>query len=159
MLLVREGLVCRATRRCAPGPRVRGIALAALLAACGQPAPSQASPSTVSSSAPTFALLHSSDTQNCPLVGTFDVTFRIDPYAGEPVTVVANNGQVLRVWWPPDFVAGTYDEAVVKDASGAVVARDGQRLVAPKQGYPKLPGGWDVCFGDGAIWVQQTPVQ
>ena len=149
----------RPSARFALGTRVWWVVLAWLVAACGPSTSSALSPSIAPSGPPTFALLHSSETPNCPLVGSFDVTFRIDPYAGEPVTVVAGNGQVLHVWWPPGFVAGTFDDAVVKDPSGAVVARDGQRLIAPKERDPTLPGGWDVCFGDGAIWVQLTPVQ
>lgn len=132
-----------------------------LVGGCGQPTVSSASPASPanpSNAEATFALLYSSATQSCPLAGTFDVTFRIDPSAGEPVTVVADNGQVLHVRWPPGFVAGTSDDPVVRDPFGLVVARDGQRLVSPKEGFPTLPGRWDVCFGGGAIWVQQTPV-
>ena len=64
--------------------------------------------------------------------------------------------EILRVSWPPGFAAGTYDEAVVRDPAGLVVARDGQRLVAPAHGFPRLPGGWAVCFGE-TLQVQEHP--
>ena len=102
--------------------------------------------------------LQTFDGKSCPLVGVEDVTFRIEPDAADPVTVVAHDGMVMHVRWPPGFVAGTAKDPVVRDPTGHVVARDGQRLVAPAKGFPKLPGGWPVCFGGGSIWVQDHPV-
>jgi hypothetical protein len=122
------------------------------LSGCGEQVPVGPTP------VPTFALLYGPADQGCPLAGAFDVTFRIEPYAGEPVTVVANDGMTLHVSWPPGFVAGTHDDPVVRDPAGHVVARDGQRLTVPATGFPKLPGGWAVCFGGGSIWVQEHPL-
>jgi hypothetical protein len=129
--------------------RVQWFVLAVLLTGCGEPDPSNP--------AATFAQL-SYPGGECPLVGAADVTFRIEPYAGEPVMAVQDDGMALRVRWPQDFAAGTYDDPVVRDPAGRVVARDGQRLIAPAQGFPHLPGGWAVCFGGGAIWVQNRPL-
>ncbi len=107
------------------------------------------------SSGPTFAILHAPSEEPCMLAGAFDVTFRIDPDAAEPVTVVSDEGVPWHVHWAQGFVAGTAEDPVVRDPLGMVVARDGQRLMVPAEGFPKLPGGWPVCFGDGSIWVQR----
>lgn len=109
--------------------------------------------------APTFALLYAPLNQGCMLAGTFDVTFRIEPAAAEPVVVVGDDGTLLQVRWPQGFVAGTAQDPVVRDPFGRVVARNGQRLISPPgDGFPKLPGGWAVCFGNGSIWVQTLPL-
>ena len=92
------------------------------------------------------------------MVGTIDVTFRIEPYAREAVLAIADDGMALHVRWPPGFLAGTYDDPAVRDPAGEVVARDGQRLISPEVGFPKLPGGWAVCFGGDSIYVQQNPL-
>jgi hypothetical protein len=84
--------------------------------------------------------------------------FRIDPSKAEPVTVETDSGQVLRVRWPPGFLAGTAADPVVRDRTGLVVARSGQRLNAPVDAaneFPMLPGGYPVCFGGDSIWVQE----
>jgi hypothetical protein len=102
--------------------------------------------------------LRTFDGKGCPLAGAEDVTFRIEPGEAEPVMVVADDGMAMHVQWPPGFVAGTADDPVVRDPTGHIVARDGQRLVAPAKGAPKLPGGWPVCFGGGSIWVLDHPL-
>ena len=111
--------------------------------------------SVLPSPAPTFAILYAPSAEPCMLAGSFNVTFRIDPDAAEPVTVVSDRGVPWHVHWAQGFVAGTAEDPVVLDPLGRVVARDGWRLVAPFEGFPKLPGGWPVCFGDGSIWVQR----
>jgi hypothetical protein len=135
---------------------VWGVVLAVLVCACGQTDLPSVAPTP--SPAATFALVYGPPNQGCPLVAASNVTFRIDPSADEPVMAVEDDGTVLHVQWPQGFVAGTKNDPVVRDRTGLVVARDGQRLIAPKQGFPKLPGGWGVCFGDDAIWVQEFPV-
>jgi hypothetical protein len=102
--------------------------------------------------------LQTFDGRSCPLAGAEDVTFRIEPGEADPVQVVAADGMTFHVQWPPGFVAGTTDDPVVRDPTGHVVARDGQRLVVPAKGFPRLPGGWPVCFGGGSIWVQDHPI-
>jgi hypothetical protein len=132
--------------------RLRGLwaALAILLSGCGEPVPS--------SPAATFALLYISGTPFCPLAGTFDVTFRIEPFAREAVIAVADDGMRLHVQWPPGFVGGTFDDPVVRDPAGQVVARDGERIVSPPQGLPNLHG-YSVCFGGGSIYVMDHTVR
>jgi hypothetical protein len=117
-----------------------------------------AEPEVPSLSASVPLTLQTFDGTSCPLVGGEDVTFRIEPYEADPVMVVADDGMAMHVMWPPGFVAGPPDDPVVRDPNGRVVARNGQRLVLPAKGFPKLPGGWAVCFGGGSVWVQLFPV-
>jgi hypothetical protein len=131
-----------------------GVVVATLASGCAQ----AAAPTAVPTPAATFAILYAPPNAGCPLAGATDVTFRIDPHAPEAVLAVADDGRASLVMWPPGFVAGTHEERIVKDPAGWVVARDGQRLIAPQEGFPKLPGGWPVCFGGGAIWVQEQPM-
>jgi hypothetical protein len=115
-------------------------------------------PSPASTPQATLAILYSAPNEGCPLAAAVDVTFQIDAYAPEAVIAIADDGMVMHVRWPSGFVGGTYDEQAVKDPNGVVVVRDGQRLVAPPRGFPKLPGGWPVCFGGRTVWVQEHPL-
>jgi hypothetical protein len=125
------------------------ISLAVALVGCGDgdPTTGPINPS------PTFALL-SYPGNECPLVGGEDVTFKIDASLPEAVTAAADDGRVYRVQWPPGFFAGTAADPVVRDRTGLVVAREGQRLIQPTIEFARLPGGYEVCFGGGSIWVQ-----
>lgn len=139
-----------AAGRRGPWRHVCWVVLFVLLSGCGEDSPPRP--------AATFALLYGAADDGCPLVEMSDVTFRIDPYAGEPVMAIDDVGRAFHVRWPRSFVAGTSDDPVVRDPAGFVVARDGQRLIAPRNGSPKLPGGWPVCFGDSSLWVQEHPM-
>ncbi len=138
-----------APRRRAARPRVLWVILAALLSGCDE--------SAAANPGATFVLV-SYPGGDCPLAGAVDVTFKIDPNAPEAVIAVADDGMSLHVKWPPRFIAGTYRDPVVRDPAGRVVARDGQRLISPENGFPKLPGGWAVCFGGDSVWVQDHPL-
>jgi hypothetical protein len=120
-----------------------------LLFGCGD-----APPSAPPSSSPAFALRYEPANSPCLASAAHDVTFKIDPDAPEPVVAVEDNGRVLPVWWPRGFIAGTSDNPVVMDPAGAVVLRNGDRLL---KDLPKLHG-YDVCFGGGSIYVWPTPL-
>lgn len=106
---------------------------------------------TTASSEPTFALSYNED-GFCPAAGGSDLTFRIDPYAGEPVMAVTADGRVRHVKWPSGFVAGSFDDPVVRDSAGTVVARDGERLTY-RPGRNTDLHRYAVCFGGETIWV------
>ena len=140
-------------------PRSRGAwraiiwaILAALLSACGESVPPSTSP------AATFALLYNSANQFCPFAQAHDLTFRIEPYAGEPVVAIMDNGIATHVRWARGFVAGTFDDPVVRDPAGQVVARNGETLLAPPNGFPDLHG-YSVCFGGDTIYVLDHTVR
>jgi hypothetical protein len=92
----------------------------------------------------------------CPLAGAKPVTFKIDPLAPEPVLAIDDRGAALRVWWPTGFLPGTAADPVVRDQAGQVVAYNGERLVIPENGFPKLHG-YSVCFGDGIYVLLNGP--
>lgn len=73
--------------------------------------------------------------------------FRIDPAADEHVIVIGADGQQYRVAWAPGFVPGTIEDPVVRNPSGAVVARDGERLEGARH------HGHQVCSGSGSVYV------
>lgn len=89
----------------------------------------------------------------CPTGGGNDVTFRIDPAASEPVTALGSDGRTLHVRWPVGFYGGTTTDPVVRDAYGRVVARDGEQLNNPQEGFPDLHG-YSACFGGDTLWIQ-----
>jgi hypothetical protein len=135
--------------------RLRGaacVAVVAAVAACADVAPGSPLP------VPTLTITYAIGPGFCPLAGGEDVTFRIEPFEAEPIVLVTRRGDVLRVMWPPGFVAGTPDDPVVRDPTGRIVARDGQRVAKPAAGFPELPGGWPICFGGDTIWVQDHPM-
>ncbi len=80
------------------------------------------------------------------------LTFRIDPTATDQVMAVDETGMRHEVWWPPGFQGGTSNDPVVRDPRGLVVARDGEALAIPEDGFPVLHG-YSVCAGNGGIWV------
>jgi hypothetical protein len=128
------------------------LSLVALLSACEATVPSAVPPSM-----PTrFAILYNDD-QFCPLAGGYDITFIIDPNAADPVLAVTDTGLIFRTRWPLGFTGGTEQDPVVRDASGQVVARDGERLALPQHGLPNLHGH-SVCFGGDSIWVLSEAV-
>jgi hypothetical protein len=82
-----------------------------------------------------------------------DVTFRIDPAEAEHVIAVANSGAVLQTFWSAGFRGATVDQAdVVVDASGAVVAADGDVLAIPEADWPRLHG-YFVCPSAEALYI------
>jgi hypothetical protein len=129
-------------------------AMTIVLSGCGERVPSGAP--VPSSSAAAFGLRHWAPPAFCPFVGAVDLTFRIEPYAGEPVTAVGQDGRTFNVMWPPGFRAGTADNPVVTDGDGRVVAGDGERLRVPPLGFPNLHGH-SVCFGS-SIYVMEGVV-
>jgi hypothetical protein len=128
------------------------LLLVALVSACDVTAPPIASPAALTR----FAILYNED-QFCPLAGGYDITFVINPNGSEPVVGVSDTGLTFRTRWPPGFVGGTEQDPVVLDASGQVVARDGERLALPALGLPNLHGH-TVCFGGDSIWVLSNAV-
>ena len=131
------------------GGVIVAISLCATLIACDGPAVPSAEPP--SSSAVGFRLLYNPD-GFCPLAGGSGVTIVIDPLAGQPVIAITDDGRTLLVRWPPGFVGGTAEDPVVRDASGYVVARNGERLTWPHEGFPNLHG-YFVCDGGDALWI------
>jgi len=98
------------------------------------------------------------DGGSCPLAGLpRRLTFQIDAAAAEQVAALDETATLYRVWWPEGFRGGTSADPVVRDPRGLIVARDGEILTAPDDGFPNLHG-YSVCSGgDGvgaAIWVQ-----
>ncbi len=94
--------------------------------------------------------------ESCPFahVGYPELTFRIDPAAGEHVVAVADDGTRYHTWWSEGFEGGSVDDPVVRDPAGQIVARDGEVLVIPGvgQGFPRLHG-YKVCASGDSIYV------
>ncbi len=136
------------------------IVLGLLLAACGgsvpptSPAPT-ADPSVLPSVRPgTIQLDRVPDGFGCDAIGVpyRQVTFRVQAGPDGRVTAVTETGAVLRTAWSPAFTAGDADDPVVRDADGQVVAADGDVLVLPNAGWPRLHG-YFVCPGIDAVTV------
>ena len=89
------------------------------------------------------------------------LTFRIDSAAAEQVTAIDETATSHRAWWPEGFRGGTADDPVVRDPRGLIVARDGEVLAIPVDGFPNLHG-YSVCNGGDqvgpAIWVQNRTI-
>jgi hypothetical protein len=103
-----------------------------------------------------FALLYNPD-GFCPLTGGSAITFVIDPLAGQPTLARIDDGRLIPIHWPSGFIGGTVADPVVRDAVGLEVARDGERLAWPPEGFPNLHG-YFVCDGGDALWiVVRTP--
>ena len=76
------------------------------------------------------------------------MTFHIDPAATEPVSATTDTGVSLTTYWPAGFTAGTAAERAVRDASGTVVATDGETLKVGEQLH-----GYYVCTGPTKVYV------
>lgn len=77
------------------------------------------------------------------------LTFTILP--GKPVTATTDAGKVLSIAWDKEFV-GDSDENAIRDATGAIVVRDGEVVVLPETGSPRLHGHY-LCIELEYIWV------
>ena len=99
----------------------RTLVAAALLAACGPAQPSSTAEPLV---------IREANPDLCPAAALPQAPahFRIDPAADEHVVVISAGDQRYLVRWAPGFVPGTIEDPVVRDPSGAIVARDGERL-------------------------------
>src|SRR5829696_8747636 len=96
--------------------------VAATLGSCANRKPSTvASTESPSDNSPATFALRTVPGDECPLAGAVPVTFRIDASASEPVQAIQDDGQPLRVLWPPGFTAGSSADPVVRDPSGLVV--------------------------------------
>jgi hypothetical protein len=80
------------------------------------------------------------------------VTFRIDPGAEEQVWATTDLGGRLSTFWSAGFQGGSVLDPVVRDETGAMVARDGEVLAIPEGAWPRLHGHF-VCPGVTAIYV------
>jgi hypothetical protein len=108
-----------------------------------------AGPASPDGPTPIAIRLHLFSGNDCPLVGfPRQLTFRIDPIAADQVVVLEPDGTSSEVWWPDGFRGGTSDDPVVRDPHGLIVARNGEVLAIPKEGFPRLHG-YTVCAGDG----------
>lgn len=85
-------------------------------------------------------------------VGYSELRFTIDPMADEQVVAVAPDGTRFHTTWSPGFRGGTTTDPVVLDPAGQVVARDGEVLAIPGQGWPTLHG-YRVCASGDSIYV------
>jgi hypothetical protein len=93
----------------------------------------------------------------CRLVAAEPITFRLQPEAPAPVVAVTDRGEALEVLWSPGFVADTLSgDPVVRDPSGRVVARDGDRVTVAQMGAPEILG-FRACFGRGVYALLPTP--
>lgn len=130
--------------------QARSIMLAALVAACGSPAPT-----TVPSAedAP-IQLRQARGDFGCDTIGVpyRVVTFHIDPGETEQVTAIADTGKVLRTFWSAGFRGGSVDEKVVRDPAGAIVAVDGEVLGIPQDAWPRLHGHF-VCPSPDSLYI------
>jgi hypothetical protein len=132
------------------------IAALVVLACGGQSPPAPASP-TAQTSAPaagTLVLNAAPADLGCDAVGVpyRNVTFEIDPTAGDHVTAVADTGTSLRTFWATGFQGGTADDPVVRGPNGEAVAADGETLAIPEGEWPRLHG-YFVCPSPDAIYV------
>jgi hypothetical protein len=80
------------------------------------------------------------------------VVFRVGDAAPGEVIARANTGVDLKTFWPAGFSAAAGPPAAVKDASGAIVATDGEQLATPPRALPRLHG-YLVCPGPQTIYV------
>lgn len=80
------------------------------------------------------------------------VALRMDAAAGEDVLAIGLDGASYLVWWSIGFTSGQPGDASVLDPTGQVAARNGEILVNPGSGFPRLHG-YPVCFGGGSFLV------
>ncbi len=80
------------------------------------------------------------------------VTLRMDSTAGENVLAIGRDGTTYLVWWSNGFASGQPGDTLVLDPTGQVAARNGDILVNPGRGFPRLHG-YAVCFGGGSFLV------
>jgi hypothetical protein len=119
-------------------------ALSAVVIACASPTASEPTPS------PTLRLSFAPSDSGCPLAGLpAQITFRIDPAALDQVVAVSPDGRVLHIFWSQGFQGGTFDDPVVRDPSGQVVARNGEVVIDPARGIH----GYTVCSGSDSLYV------
>jgi hypothetical protein len=128
------------------------VLLGALVAACAAPAaPSQ-------SAAAGMPLRVAPGDVGCDTIGISytSARFVIDPTAADPVTAVSDKGRALRTFWAAEFVGGPPDDPVVRDGGGQVVARHGDVLEIPADGFPELHGHF-VCPSEDALYIFNVP--
>jgi hypothetical protein len=123
-----------------------------VLVGCGQdPVPSQTAPA---GSGAGLVLRRAPDDLGCDAIGVDyrSVTFQIDPTADEHVFAITDRGALLRTFWGSGFQAGTAEDPVVRDATGTIVASDGDVLPVPEGAYPDLHGHF-VCLAPDALYI------
>jgi hypothetical protein len=127
--------------------------VAVVLAACGQESPPSPS-SSPGDAGPDLVLRRAPDDLGCDTIGVEyrSVTFRVDPTADEHVFAITDRGGLLRTFWGSGFQAGTAEDPVVRDATGAIVIRDGDALLVPDGAYPDLHGHF-VCLAPDALYI------
>ncbi len=136
-----------------------------LLTGCATPTPpaspplmspaQAADPSVIPSVAPgAIRLDRLPDDFGCDAIGVpyRQVTFRVRVGAEREVTVVTETGAVLPTAWSHAFSAGDAADPVVRDGAGQAVATDGDVLVIPDAGWPRLHG-YFVCPGESDISI------
>lgn len=132
------------------------LSLAAL--ACATPtatlSPSPSPTAPPPSGATTIELHRVAGDLGCDTIGIdyTSFTFHIDPGAADQVIALTNKAATLKTYWSDGFQPGTDAERVIRDATGAVVATDGQVVTVPAAAYPRLAGHF-VCLGTDAIYV------
>jgi hypothetical protein len=129
------------------------------LAGCGGWAPYPA-PTGAVPDGDVVELSPAPDDLGCDAIGVpyGSVTFVIDPTAGQDVTVETDLGTTLATAWQAGFVGGPAADRTVLDASGAVVARDGEVLEIPKAAWPNLHG-YFVCPSLSVLYVLHAEVE
>lgn len=78
------------------------------------------------------------------------IVIRIDAAAADQVWAITDGGARLNILWQAGFVGGTSANPVVFDPTGAVVARDGEKIEIPERDLPRLHG-YFVCPWPAAI--------
>lgn len=137
------------------------ILLTTLLAAgCAGPAATPAPSPTLSEEPAIVLRTLPGGVTGCDAIGVDyrSVTFRIDPWAADQVTAVADTGTVLRTKWAPGFRPGAAGTRTILDPAGAIVARDGEEMANPADRWPDLHG-WRVCPGPEQLSVLAVPAQ
>jgi hypothetical protein len=117
------------------------------VAGCGTPAPTPApTPTPPAEAAPPIVLRRTPANLGCDLINPPYRSFmiHIDPLADEQVLAISERGHRLLTHWPPGFAAEMLPEPAVRDASGAMVARQDEFVDIPDGERPRLHGYW-VC--------------
>ncbi len=127
------------------------------LAGCGgwSPYPEPSGPEPEST---TIELSRAPDDLGCDAIGVpyRSVTFVIEAAAGQDVTVETDTGSTLATAWQSGFVGGPAADRTVLDATGAVVARDGEVLEIPGDAWPSLHG-YFVCPSQTVLYILDEP--
>ncbi len=151
---MRGSALTRSGRHVAAAALVIGAAVG--LAGCGgwAPYPEPTGPAGDG----VIELSRAPDDLGCDAIGVpyRSVTFVIDPAAGQDVTVQTDIGSSLATAWQAGFVGGPAADRTVLDASGAVVARDGDVLEIPDDAWPNLHG-YFVCPSQSVLYVFDEP--